>query len=303
MTRSFYTFDVFTREPFSGNALAIVADAEGLDDDAMQKIAREFNLSETVFLLPPENPAHSAKVRIFTPGKELPFAGHPTVGTAIHLAREKLGSVTKEEDAIVVLEENIGPVRVGVSLRPEEAAFAEFDVPQQAKEVCPAQPKDLIATALDLAPEDIGFENHVPTVYTAGNAFTFVPVRDLEAIDRAKVVGQHWDAAFPLEEGPAVFLYTREVVNHNAAFHARMFSPSFGIGEDPATGSAVAAFPGPILRFDDLRDGPYTGLIEQGYEMGRPSQITLEIAVKGGALEGSRIGGYAVPITRGELEA
>lgn len=303
MARSFFTYDVFTKKPFTGNALAIITNGEGLDDDAMQKIAREFNLSETVFIFPPENPAHSAKVRIFTPGKELPFAGHPTVGTAIHLAKEKLGSVTKEEDAIIVLEQQIGPVRVGVRLRPDEAAFAEFDVPQQAKEVCPAKPKDLIATALDLAPEDIGFENHVPTVYTAGNAFTFVPVHDREAISRAKITGHHWDEAFPPDEGPAAFLYTREVVNHNAAFHARMYWPAIGVGEDPATGSAVAAFPGPILRFDDLRDGPYTGIIEQGYEMGRPSQITLEIAVKGGALEGSRIGGYAVPITRGELEA
>ena len=149
--------------------------------------------------------------------------------------------VEKEEDAIIVLEEQIGPVRVGVRLRPDEAAFAEFDVPQQAKEVCPAKPKDLIATALDLAPEDIGFENHVPTVYTAGNAFTFVPVHDREAISRAKIAGHHWDEAFPPDEGPAAFLYTREVVNHNAGFHARMYWPAIGVGEDPATGSAVAA--------------------------------------------------------------
>ncbi len=303
MARRFRTFDVFTKQPFTGNALAIVADGEGLDDAAMQAIAREFNLSETVFLFPPENPAHSARVRIFTPGKELPFAGHPTVGTAIHLAMEKLGAVEKEEDAIIVLEETIGPVRVGVRLRPDEAAFAEFDVPQLAEEVCPAKPKEVIAAALDLASEDIGFENHVPTVYTAGNAFNFVPVRDREAIGRAQVAGQHWDAAFPADTSAAAFLYTREAVNHNAAFHARMFWPAIGVGEDPATGSAVAAFPGPILRFDELRDGPYNGIVEQGYEMGRPSQITLEIAVKGGALEGSRIGGYAVPVTRGELEA
>ena len=303
MARSFFTYDVFTEKPFTGNALAIVADGEGLDDAAMQMIAREFNLSETVFLLPPDNPAHSARVRIFTPGKELPFAGHPTVGTAIHLAREKLGVVEKEEDAIIVLEQNIGPVRVGVRLRPDEAAFAEFDVPLLADEVGPPSPKDAIAAALGLPPEDIGFENHVPTVYTAGNPFSFVPVRNLNAISRAQISSQHWSEAFPSVTHPAAFVYTRETVNHEAAFHARMFWPDIGVGEDPATGSAVAAFPGPILRFDDLRDGPYVGIIEQGYEMGRPSQIRLEIAVKGGALEGSRIGGYAVPITSGKLEA
>lgn len=301
MARRFHIFDVFTKVPLAGNGLAIVEDAEGLDDEAMQAIAREFNLSETVFLLPAENPAHSARVRIFTPVSELPFAGHPTVGTAIHLARQRLGEVSREEDAIIVLEENVGPVRVGVRLLPDEPAFAEFDVPKLAEEVGPSTPKDAIAAALGVTPEDIGFENHVPTVYTAGNPFSFVPVRNLAVMARVQIMRQHWGEAFPSTTHPAAFVYTRETVNHEAAFHARMFWPAIGVGEDPATGSAVAAFPGVIMRFDDLRDGPYKGIIEQGYEMGRPSQITLEIEVKRGALTGARIGGYAVPVMNGEL--
>ncbi|MDH3580925.1 MAG: PhzF family phenazine biosynthesis protein, partial [Hyphomicrobiales bacterium] len=273
MARKFHTFDVFTEERLAGNALAIVEDGEGLESQAMQKIAREFNLSETVFLLPPDNKAHSAKVRIFTPGQELPFAGHPSVGTAIFLAMQKLGDVSQEEDAIIVLEEEVGPVRCGVRLRPDEAPFAEFDMPVLPSEVGEAAPRDVIATALGLEREEISFENHVPTVYSAGNPFTFVPVRNLEVIGRARIAAQHWDSVFHPETHPAAFVYTRETIAHDAAFHARMFWPAIGIGEDPATGSAAAAFAAVIMRFDELRDGTYIGTIEQGYEMGRPSQM------------------------------
>ena len=302
MARRFHTFDVFTKKALTGNGLAIVEDAEGLEADAMQTIAREFNLSETVFLFPPENKAHSARVRIFTPGQELPFAGHPTVGTGIFLAMQKLGEITREEDAIILLEENVGPVRCGVRLRPDEAPFAEFDVPSLPSETGAAESRDVIAAALDLHPEEIGFENHVPTIYSAGNPFTFVPVRNLDVIGRAQIASQHWDAAFHPVNNPAAFIYTRDTLNHDAAFHARMFWPAIGIGEDPATGSAAAAFAAVIMRFDELLDGTYTGIIEQGYEMGRPSQIFLEIEVKGGALDGIRIGGHAVPVMSGELE-
>ena len=302
MARKFHTFDVFTKERLTGNALAIVEDADGLEGQAMQRIAREFNLSETVFLLPPDNKAHSARVRIFTPGQELPFAGHPSVGTAIFLAMQKLGDVTQEEDAIIVLEEEVGPVRCGVRLRPDEAPFAEFDVPALPSEVGDAAPRDVIATALGLEREEIGFENHVPTVYSAGNPFTFVPVRNLEVIGRAGVATQHWDQAFHPETHPAAFVYTRETIAHDAAFHARMFWPAIGIGEDPATGSAAAAFAAVIMRFDELRDGTYIGTIEQGYEMGRPSQMVLEIEVNGGALDHVRIGGHAVAVMSGTFD-
>lgn len=302
MMRKFHTYDVFTDKALTGNGLAIVEGAEGLETDTMQAIAREFNLSETVFLFPPENETHSARVRIFTPGRELPFAGHPTVGTGIFLAMQKLGKVTREEDAIIVLEENVGPVRCGVRLRPDEAPFAEFDVPSLPTETGTAGSSDEIAAALGLQPEEISFENHVPTIYSAGNPFTFVPVRNLDVIGRARIASQHWDTAFRPDTNPAAFIYTRETINHDAAFHARMFWPAIGISEDPATGSAAAAFAAVILRFDELLDGTYTGIVEQGYEMGRPSQMFLEIEVKGGALDGIRIGGHAVPLLSGKLD-
>lgn len=300
MKHEFQTLDVFTTRRFAGNPLAVVKNAQGLDDEAMQAIAREFNLSETVFLLPPGNAAHSARVRIFTPSRELDFAGHPTVGTAVHLALAKFGEVESEEDAIIVLEENVGPVRVGVRLRPGEAPFAEFDAPRLPAEVAPAAPKEAIAAALGLAPQDVGFENHVPTVFTAGNPFTFVPVRNLEAVARAGIVHQAWNG-FGQGAG-AAFIYTRETVNHEAAFHARMFAPAMGVDEDPATGSAAAAFAGVIMRFDEPRAGKYEGLVEQGYEMGRPSEMMLEMDVDDTGLTGVRLGGHAVTVLRGELE-
>lgn len=307
MTREFHTFDVFTDRAFAGNPLAIVTDGQGLDTQAMQTITREFNLSETVFLFPPDNPAHTAKVRIFTPGMELPFARHPTVGTAIFLALQNRdqnrGEREGEEDAIIVLEENVGPVRVGVRMRPGEAPYAVFDVPKIAEEAGPARPSDAIAAALGIGVEEIGFENHVPSVFSAGNPFGFVPVRDLDVISRVQVMAQHWDEAFTADVNPAAFIYTRETVDPEAAFHTRMFWPAIGIGEDPATGSAVAALTGVIQRFDAPGEGQYSAIVEQGFEMSRPSRMTLEMEIKGAELKHARIGGHAVPVMEGRLLA
>lgn len=301
MKREFHTLDVFTKRRFAGNPLAVVSHAQGLDDEAMQTIAREFNLSETVFLLPPEKAAHSACMRIFTPSRELDFAGHPTVGTAIHLALARVEAAGGGEDAIIVLEQNIGPVRVGVKLRPGEAPFAEFDAPKLPAEMGAAASKDAIAAALGLSSRDIGFENHVPALYWAGNPFTFVPVGNLDAIARAGILHQAWDEAFG-KAGGAAFIYTRETVNHEAAFHARMFAPAMGVDEDPATGSAAAAFAGVVMRFDAPRAGLHRLTLEQGYEMDRPSEMMLEMEVGEGGLARVRLGGHAVPVMRGELE-
>lgn len=303
MTRTFHTFDVFTDTKYAGNPLAIVPEADGLDDEEMQRIAREFNLSETVFILAPENRAHSAKLRIFTPGRELPFAGHPTVGTAIFLGLQKAGGSGREEDLIIVLEEGVGPVRVGVRLRPGEAPFAELDVPVLPEEAGKAAPDDRMAAALGLAPNDIGFENHVATRYSCGVPFTFVPVRDLDAIARATPQVQHWGEAFGGHDHPNAFVYCRQTVHNGAAFHARMFAPSMGIPEDPATGGAAAAFAGAVARFDEPPDGLHTAVIEQGYEMGRPSNIFQELEIEAGKIYKVRIGGHAVPVLAGTLEA
>jgi trans-2,3-dihydro-3-hydroxyanthranilate isomerase len=283
--------------------LAVVLDAQDLDSARMQQIAREFNLSETIFVLPPENPIHTAKVRIFTRFEELPFAGHPTVGAAILLAQQKFGQVDGEEDAIIVLEEGIGVVRIGVRLRPREAAFAEFDTAKIPQRMGDPAPTDRLAAALGLAPNEIGFENHKPTCYSAGLPFTFVPVRGLDAMEQIEIKMQHWDEAFG-DEGPkAAFVYCRQTVHRRSAFHARAFVPVLLGAEDPATGSAAAAFAGVIKLFDDPRDGTHSELIEQGYEMGRPSEISLELELEAGELHVVRIGGHAVPVMQGELEA
>lgn len=301
MAREFHTLDVFTDTVFAGNPLAVFPDGAGLSEEEMQRIAREFNLSETVFVLPPDMSSHTAKLRIFTPGRELPFAGHPTVGTAILLALQKFAGQGDDQDAIFVLEEGVGPVRVAVRLKKGEAAFAEFDVPVLPEEGGAVAPKDRLAPALGLAPNEIGFENHVPTIFSAGVPFTFVPVRDLEVIGRAMPVVQYWDEAFGDSDAPHAFLYCRETIHKDAIFHARMFAPLMGINEDPATGAAASAFAGVITRFDDPPDGSHSGFIEQGYEMGRASDIYLDLEIDGGNLKKVRIGGNAVPLTKGSL--
>ena len=302
MTHAFHTLDVFTDTRFAGNPLAVFTDAEGLGESDMQRIAREFNLSETVFVLPPENDAHTAKVRIFTPGRELPFAGHPTVGTAILLALAKMGDDTERgDDSIIVLEEGVGPVRVGVRINADEAPFAQFDVPVLPEEVGEVTPNDRLAAALGLAPGDIGFEDHAATQFSSGVPFTFVPVTDLDVIGRAEPQLQHWREAFGDHDHPNAFVYCRQSVHQEASFHARMFAPTMGIPEDPATGSAAAAFAGVVHKFDTPPEGLYKGIIEQGYEMGRPSKIFQEIEMEGGKLSKVRIGGHAVPMMKGTL--
>ncbi len=302
--RSFRTLDVFTDKAFAGNPLAVVLDAEGLTKDEMQAIAREFGLSETVFVLPAEKPAHTAKVRIFTPATEVPFAGHPTVGTAVLLATEKFGALDQEEDAIIVLEEGVGPVRIGVKLRPGEAGFAEFDAVGLPEDDGAPAPDDRLAAALGLAPNEIGFENHKPTRFSSGLPFTFVPVHGLEAIGRATVVARHWPEAFGGDGYGMAFVYCRETVHNDAWLHARMFAPMMlAAPEDPATGSAAVALAGVIHRFDRPPDGLHAGVIEQGYEMGRPSAISLELEIDRGRLHRVRIGGQAIEVTRGELTA
>ena len=303
MGRAFCTLDVFTADPLSGNPLAVVLDCDGLSTEDMQAVAREFALSETVFVLPPEKAGHSAKVRIFTPTTEIPFAGHPTVGTAILLASRRQHGNGRPEDAIVVLETGIGPVRAGVRLSPGEAGFAEFDVVKLPEEAGTPSHDDRLAAALGLAPNEIGFENHHASRYTAGNPFTFVPVQGLESIGRCSVVAQHWREAFAKDALAMAFVYCRETVHTHASFHARMFAPLVLPGaEDPATGSAAAAFAAVVHRFDGPPDGLHSCLIEQGYEMGRPSAIHLEFEIAGGGLRAVRIGGHAVLVSQGELD-
>lgn len=303
MDYRFHTLDVFTTERFGGNPLAVVLDADPLTSAQMQTIAREFGLSETVFVLKSAQPAHTAKVRIFKPTAELPFAGHPTVGAAILLAEiaaERNGMADRDQDSLVVLEETIGTVRVGVRRRRGKPAFAEFDAPKLPEELGEPPQPERIAQTLGLMTSEIGFENHRPTVFSAGLPYIFVPVRGLAEIARIRIAGQHWTEAFGSKD--SVYAYCRETVHTRSHFHGRMFDPGHDIPEDPATGSAAAAFAAVVHRFDGSPEGQTRLTIEQGYEMGRPSQIALELQVQGGQLKGVRIGGHAVGVLSGTIK-
>lgn len=299
MQRRFATLDVFTDCRFTGNPLAVVLEAEGLDTAAMQSIAREFNHPETVFVLPPQDRAHRARLRIFTPARELPFAGHPTVGTAVLLALRDGTAVGRE----LVLEEGIGPVRCTLEATGSEQARVRFAIPQLPAEIGPAAGEAAMAAALDLAPADIGFGGHCPSRWSAGLPFTFVPVASLTAIAQARPDATKFEAAFGIDGPGAAYLYCGETAEPGHDFHVRMFAPKMGITEDPATGSAAAAFAGVLTRSSGLADGDHAVVIEQGYEMGRPSLIRLLLTVRGGALAAASIGGDAVVVTQGTISA
>lgn len=302
-SRPYAILDVFTETPFRGNPLAVVLDGEGLSDEAMQTIAAEFNLSETVFVFPPEKPGNTAAVRIFTPGAELPFAGHPTVGTAVLLAKRQMGAVSLPSDVAIALEERIGLVRAGAVAKPGRSGHATFTLPQKPMQIAPAVARVRIADALGLDEDDIGFDRHRPAVYSAGVPFTLVPVKTMKAIGNIAPNPQAWAGAFETAARDNAFIYTRGGTSPGAAFHARMFWPKAGIAEDPATGSAIAALAGAIVDFEKLADGSHCFSIEQGYEMGRASEIMLEIDIEDGAFFAARIGGSAVIVAEGTLFA
>ncbi len=303
VARPYAIYDVFTAQKLKGNPLAVVFDADGIDEKAMQAIATEFNLSETVFVLSPEQPGHAARLKIFTPGRELPFAGHPTVGAAIALAERKNGLEDPNRDIVHVLEENVGPVRCAIRMRAGATTFAEFDLPRKSVEVNARFDRQALADAFSLKSTQIGFENHVPSLWSAGVPFVMVPLHDVAAVAAVDFDPAAWEQLAPMADGAlaSAYLYCRGGVNHSARFHARMFGSGLGIFEDPATGSAVAALSGAIHRFDSLIDGHHPMLIEQGVEMGRASLIHLHLDVHKGEIATARIGGEAVKIASGEL--
>ena len=265
----------------------------------MQAIAAEFNLSETVFVFEPRNAINTARLRIFTPARELPFAGHPTVGTAVLLAHLRAPELLAAQDLRIVLEETVGDV-VCIARHRKDRALAAISTCRR----CPSGSTDAppfnaeIAAGLGLSLDDIGFDAHQPSLYSAGAPYLFVPVRSLEAIRRARPGEMSWAA----EGGPAAYLYTREVVHADSAFHARMFGGGWGVAEDPATGSAAAAFAGVALAHDRPAAGEHVLTIEQGFEMGRPSFIALGFEVEAGALRSATIGGSAVIVSSGSLD-
>jgi len=298
MRRRFVTLDVFTDKRFSGNPLAVVLEADGLDKADMQAIASEFNLAETVFVMPPAAPEHRAMLRIFTPTDELPFAGHPTVGTAV-LFGCMTGFNLGAHD--IVLEEAIGLVHCAVEPKDREQGHASFVLPRLPEKLEGAPEADVAMAALGLTDHDAGFG--APQVWSAGVPVTMVPVRDLEAMARAVPDAALFDKAFGANGRSVAYLYCGETADPAHHFHARMFAPKLGIREDPATGAAAAAFAGLVAETTRPDDGAHRFVIEQGYEMGRPSQIELGMTMEGGVLTRATIGGSAIIVSDGHIEA
>ena len=288
----FETYDVFTNERFSGNPLAVVMDARGLSGDDMQTITREFNLAETSFVLPPEDPAHTARVRIFTPGYEMPFAGHPTVGTAIAVARARgiSGEVTFELNA------GLFPVMVETN---GDGGVATFTNPNLPKETAPTPDVEAIEAALSLPTGTIERGAARPRCVGAGVDFIYCR-STMAGVRQAKVNSAAWDA-LGLDEIVGVHLYAEGGEANDATYHARMFAPGAGVVEDPATGSAAAALPGHVALSGDLVDGDHQWVVEQGFEMGRASRINATISVSGGEIRLVRIGGNAISMQKGQI--
>jgi trans-2,3-dihydro-3-hydroxyanthranilate isomerase len=296
----FHTCDVFTDRPFAGNPLAIVLGADNLTQTQMQVIAREFNLSETIFVQAPVNPAHTARVRIFFPTAEIPFAGHPTIGCAIHLALAMGGG---DFDRKLVLEEEAGLVPVQVTRR-DGIVKAEFVAPviphgvSDAPDSAGALAPDRLAAALGVTVAEIGFGTHRPGLWQGGPRFLYAPVAGLDALTRARPIQPAWSKVMEAAGVDSIYLYTPGT---GCDYRARMFSPTAGIPEDPATGSASAILAAQLLASGALPEGETRLTLHQGVEMGRPSVIGLTGVVQGGALVEVRIAGTAVPISEGRI--
>jgi trans-2,3-dihydro-3-hydroxyanthranilate isomerase len=265
----------------------------------MQTIAAEFNLSETVFVLKPAQAGgNRRKVRIFTPQAELPFAGHPTVGASYLLAKLDLVDLNPV-DPVMVLEEGVGDVPVTVRFGKDGPASTKMAVPRMP-ERGPEPPSHAdLAAMVSLAEADL-LTGHA--AYSCGVPFLFLPVRDRETIARVKLRTDLWEKLLSGWWAKSVFLLTTDTASKDAQIHARMFAPAMGIAEDPATGSAASALAG-YLHALDQRDGSRHWLIEQGFEMGRPSLIDLEADIAGGRIKAVRVGGSSVLISDGWLNA
>ena len=296
----YYTTDVFTREQFGGNQLAVFPDARDLDPALMQPIAREFNFSETTFVLPPTDPSNTRRVRIFTPGAELQFAGHPTVGTAFVLAT--IGAIPlKGAETRIVLEEGVGPVPVTIRAENGKPGFAQLSVAQLPLVGPPAPPVEELARCVNLKPNELLSGEWGPEGRSCGTAFLMVPVRDRTALARARPNLDAWEAVLGKYWTNKVFFFCNEPELEGSHYRARMFAPTIGVPEDPATGSACAGFTGYLADRDKRADGTLRWRVEQGFEMGRPSLLDIEADKKSGAVTGVRVGGNSVLVSKGEF--
>jgi trans-2,3-dihydro-3-hydroxyanthranilate isomerase len=275
MRYRFLTADVFTDRPFGGNPLAVFPE------------------------VPPDDPAHTRRLRIFTPARELPFAGHPTVGTAYLLATAGLVPLSGAETRIV-FEEGVGPVPVTIRARGGMPYFTQLSAAQSPQIGPPPPALADLAQLLSLTPEDLRAETD-PQEVSCGVPFLFIPLRDRAALGRAHLRLDRWAALYPTG-GPELYLFTRDPELPGSTLRARMFGPGGGIVEDPATGGAVAALGGYLGMREPGRDGTWRWLIEQGFEMGRPSLLHLEVDKEGGEIAAIRMGGSSVFMSEGTME-
>src|SRR3954468_14379370 len=294
-SRSYHLVDVFTDRVFGGNPLAVFTDGRGIPDALMQSIAKELNLSETTFVLPPDEPKHDFRVRIFTPKSELPMAGHPTVGTAFILARE---GMLKKSDAI--FEEGVGPVPVSIELRADGPGFIEMRQPLP-KFGPRFEDAEAIAQMLSLdrrAIRDLPLE-----VVSCGNRFFFVPIDSLDSIRRIRFRADLAQGIVEETGATGFFVFTQEVEMAGSNVHGRLFAPGEGIIEDPATGSAAGPLGCYLSRYGlTPRAGETRIVLEQGIEMGRPSFLHIRIRHTGDEITAVHVGGSCCYVGSGQLE-
>jgi len=298
MQRRYITVDVFTDRAFGGNPLAVVLDAEGLSTETMQAIATEFNYSETTFVLPPRDKSHDAEVRIFTVRSEIPFAGHPNVGTAFVVA-----SRAKTLPSRLLFEEKAGLVPVEITSANGKVTNAELTAPQPLKRLSQV-PVEEAAACLSLSAVDIRTDRHVPHMISVGLPFLAVEVASREALKRAKPNADAFARTLPIDGNDAIYFYTRDVPKSEAScqVQARMLHPgSSGLTEDPATGSATAAAAALFADLDGMRDGELKMTIGQGFDMGRPSILLTRVRKQDGKIVSAHVGGACVFMMEGTL--
>ena len=295
----YLTLDVFTDQRFGGNQLAVILDARDLTSEQMLQITREFNYSESTFVLPAEDASTTRRVRIFTPGGEVPFAGHPTVGTAIALVFS--GDVPATGDRVqVVLGENVGPVPVTVRLRDGVPEWAQLSVAQLPTEELPIDRStvcDVLGLQLtDMLPQD----THAPRVTSCGLPFLMVPVATRDAVERARVQTAPFEQHFRGTSADMMLVFAPIDDTPGVDIHCRVFCPGVAVPEDPATGSANAALGG-YLAARTPRNGTLRWTTQQGIEMGRPSRLEIEVDKHDGVVTAVRVGGSAVLMSEGRL--
>jgi len=301
MRYRFHTADVFTDRIFGGNPLAVFPDARGLATQQMQQVAREFNLSETVFVLPPKDPAHTRRLRIFTPGGELPFAGHPTVGCAHVLAA--IGEIPlKGARTEIVFEEGVGPVPVRIDAVDGVPASACLTAARAPERLDGAPSAETLAGVLSLDLADLCGDEMSPEIHSCGVPYVFVPVRDRAALARIHLDRSRWQACVQGAPASDLYAFCATPENTRTNLRARMFAPGLGIAEDPATGSAAAALAGYLGSREAVTEGAFAWTIEQGFEMGRPSMLHLEAEKRNGIVTTVRVAGSSVLVSEGTME-